>query len=158
MAQVKTPLDYKNPDFERGFRGYSPEAVDKYVAELLADYEKIYKENLELKEQLASRELSLSHYKRLEDDIKEALVLARRTADDLRRAAETEATAIRAAAEKDASQLISQAKERVKDILQEQEELLKLNHKLRTELKAMLQAYLDLLEKGTYFATETKQE
>lgn len=154
MAQVKTPLDYKNPDFERGLRGYHTDKVDKYVAELLSDYEKVYKENLELKEQLAAKEMSLGHYKRLEDDIKEALVLARRTADDLRRAAETEAAAIRATAEKDASLLISQAKERVRDILKEQEELLKLNNKLRAELKAMLQAYLDLLEQGPRYLTE----
>lgn len=158
MAQVKTPLDYKNPEFERGFRGYSPDKVDKYVAELLADYEKVYKENLELKEQLAAKEMSLGHYKRLEEDIKEALVLARRTADDLRKAAETEAAAIRATAEKDASLLISQAKERVKDILQEQEELLKLNNKLRTELKATLKTYLDLLEQGPHFRTDSSNQ
>ncbi|MGE5507088.1 MAG: DivIVA domain-containing protein [Chitinophagales bacterium] len=49
-----TPLDIQNAVFHRTFRGYSEAEVDEFLDRVVAEYEQLYRENLALKEQLAS--------------------------------------------------------------------------------------------------------
>jgi cell division initiation protein len=49
-----TPLDIQNAVFHRSFRGYNEAEVDEFLDRLVAEYEQLYRENLALKEQVAS--------------------------------------------------------------------------------------------------------
>ena len=44
-----TPVDIENKEFTKTFRGYDVYEVDEYMKDLVADYEKLYRENAELK-------------------------------------------------------------------------------------------------------------
>ena len=47
-----TPMDIHNKEFARSFRGYDDEEVDRFLDEIIEEFERLYKENLELKERL----------------------------------------------------------------------------------------------------------
>lgn len=44
-----TPLDIENVKFRKSFKGYNVEDVDNFLDQLIKDYQKLYKENLENK-------------------------------------------------------------------------------------------------------------
>ena len=45
-----TPLDIQNKKFKKTLRGYDIKAVEEFLEEIMYDYEKVYKENVELKD------------------------------------------------------------------------------------------------------------
>ena len=47
-----TPLDIQNKVFKKGIRGYNAKSVDIFLDEVIEDYEKIYKENIEFKDKI----------------------------------------------------------------------------------------------------------
>jgi len=47
-----TPLDIHNKEFKRSFRGYNEEDVDEFLDRVIKDYELLYRENIELKENM----------------------------------------------------------------------------------------------------------
>ena len=45
-----TPLDIQNKEFKKSLVGYKTKEVDAYLDSINEDYEKLYKENIELKD------------------------------------------------------------------------------------------------------------
>ena len=48
-----TPLDIQNKEFKKVMRGYKESEVDEFLDKVIVDYEKLYKENIELKDKIA---------------------------------------------------------------------------------------------------------
>ena len=48
-----TPLDIQNKEFRKKFRGYDKKSIDEYLDKIVEDYERVYKENIELKDKVA---------------------------------------------------------------------------------------------------------
>ena len=44
-----TPMDIHNKEFSRSFRGYNEDEVDQFLDEIVEEFERLYKENLESK-------------------------------------------------------------------------------------------------------------
>ena len=57
-----TPLDLKNKTFTKGFRGYETEEVDKFFAQVVKDFERLYQDNIELKETVERVSAKLEYY------------------------------------------------------------------------------------------------
>ena len=69
-----TPLDIENKKFSKQMmNGYSVSEVDDFLDELTADYEKLYKENSDLKEKLDVATNNLSQYKSIETTLQNTL-------------------------------------------------------------------------------------
>lgn len=115
-----TPLDIQNVEFKSSFRGYSQSEVDSFLNKILVDYEKIYKDNQKIKEELKRVESELSKYKNIEDNLSAALVVAQKTAEDLKENAQKEAELIIKEAELDAQKITEEAHRKVH---QKEEEL-----------------------------------
>lgn len=47
-----TPLDIHNKEFRRSFRGYNEDEIDDFLDQVVNDYEKLFRENDNLKEQV----------------------------------------------------------------------------------------------------------
>ena len=45
-----TPLDLKEKTFSKGFRGYDAEEVNQFLRQIAREYERLYKDNEDLKE------------------------------------------------------------------------------------------------------------
>ena len=72
-----TPMDIHNKEFTRSFRGYDDEEVDRFLDEIIEEFERLYKENIELKERLGMLSDQISNYKTMENTLKETLLLLR---------------------------------------------------------------------------------
>ena len=61
-----TPVEVLGKELKRGF-GYKAVEVDEFLEELAKDYEKVYKENNELREKVSALTENLSHYRYFTD-------------------------------------------------------------------------------------------
>ena len=86
-----TPSEIDNIGFSRALKGYNAEEVDDFLDRLAADYEKLYKENIEYKDKIAVLNQGIQHYKSIEDTLQNALVVAQGTAETVKKNAKVEA-------------------------------------------------------------------
>ncbi len=90
-----TPLDIQNREFKKGFRGYNENEVDEFLDRIVADYEKLLRENEKLKERVGANDKEITHYKGLEQNLQDTLIVAQKTAEDVLNAARKNAKEIR---------------------------------------------------------------
>ena len=87
-----TPLDIENKTFNKQIMsGYNVDEVQNFMNELLRDYEKLYKENIEYKDKIDMLNQGIQHYKSIEDTLQNALVVAQGTAESVKQNAKAEA-------------------------------------------------------------------
>ena len=90
-----TPLDIENKKFSKQMmNGYNVGEVDDFLDELTLDYEKLYKENVDIKEKLDETLNSLTQYKSIETTLQSTLVMAQTTAEDIKNVAKQQADQI----------------------------------------------------------------
>lgn len=89
-----TPIDIQRQDFEVKLRGYNADEVDDFLDLVGRDYEKLYKENAELKEQLKQMDRSIEQYKAMEATLQQSIVLAQTAAEDIKKSAAEKANVI----------------------------------------------------------------
>ena len=109
-----TPLDIENKTFSKQIvNGYSTQEVHEFMSELLKDYERIYKENIEYKDKVAVLNQGIQHYKSIEDTLQNALVVAQGTAETVKQNAKVEADNILKEAELNAMKSVDEISQRV---------------------------------------------
>ncbi|HHV46170.1 MAG TPA: DivIVA domain-containing protein [Tissierellia bacterium] len=151
-----TPLDIQNKEFKRSIRGYKESEVDEFLDEIIKDYEKIYKENIELKDKILLLNEQIEKYNSMEDTLKETLIVAQSTADELILAAKQKAELIIKEATNESKKLIEEAQNEVKSIRKEYEYLLKEMIIFRTRYKSLIESQLTTLEQF-YSDIESKE-
>ena len=72
----------------RALKGYNVSEVDEFLDELTVEYEKLYKENAEMKEKLETNQKDLEHYRSVEHTLQNTLVMAQTTAEDIKKMAQ----------------------------------------------------------------------
>ncbi|MHB9094739.1 MAG: DivIVA domain-containing protein [Eubacteriales bacterium] len=140
-----TPLDIHNKEFRKAFRGYDEEEVDDFLDQLVKEYEKLFKENAELKEVLAAKDSNIGQYKDLEETLKKTLVVAQQTADDMRHGAAREAEVIIKEAQLRAEQLAAAAEEKASSLLKEYEDIQKQAQVFKVKFRSFLLSQLELI-------------
>lgn len=135
-----TPIDITNKRFRRALRGYRSSEVDEFLAEVGADYEAVVLENARLREQVAQMQQELERYRAMEEAMKEALVLAQRTADELRATAHKEAEILRAQAELQIRQQFEQQRKAIADLQTARQ-------RFAIELRSALSGMLEFVER-----------
>ena len=108
-----TQLDIHNKEFKRGFRGYNEEEVDEFLDRVIKDYEQLYRENIDLKENIERLNTKVDHFKHLENTLHNTLVVAQETAEGVRAAAKKEAELIVKEAQATAQKMIYEAVEKL---------------------------------------------
>lgn len=84
-----TPQQLDQISFEKvRFGGYDMESVDEFLEPLIQDYETLYKENATLKSKMRILVEKLEEYRQNESSVKEALMNAQRTSENMVREAE----------------------------------------------------------------------
>ena len=61
-----TPLDIENKKFSKKINGYNADEVDDFLDQVTDDYEKIYRENAELRDAIEECNKELERYKNVE--------------------------------------------------------------------------------------------
>jgi cell division initiation protein len=152
-----TPLDIQNKEFKKAFRGYNETDVDSFLDEIILDYEKLYKENIELKDKIAMLTKQLDQYNDLEETLKNTLVVAQSTAEEVTLAAKNRADLIVKEAESNAEMLIKNANIEVIKVQNEYENLKKEILIFITKFRTLLNAQMTTMD-DYYKDIETRFE
>ncbi|NMB07832.1 MAG: DivIVA domain-containing protein [Tissierellia bacterium] len=137
-----TPLDIQNKQFKKSFRGYKEAEVDYFLDEIVEDYERLYKENIELKDKILVLNEQIKHYNNLEETLKDTLIVAQNTADDVILTAKQKAENIVEDAEIMAKELLIEANDKVKNIKEEYEYLQREIFIFKTRYKSFLESQI----------------
>lgn len=135
-----TPADIQNKEFSKGMRGYSIDEVDMFLDAITLDLEKLIKENLNLKAQVAMFEKEQNSIAGSDLTVKETLETAKSLMDDLSVSAEKRADILVKNAEMDATIIIKEAKLKAEQITDRAYELTKTYKNFKNE-------YLDFIER-----------
>lgn len=96
-----TPIDIHNREFSKSFRGYNESEVDEFLDQVVNDYDRLCRDNEELRDRIARRDKDVEQYKRLESSLQETLSVAQRTAEEVTSAAKKFALETRESVAKD---------------------------------------------------------
>ncbi|MCR4398660.1 MAG: DivIVA domain-containing protein [Firmicutes bacterium] len=149
-----SPLDIHNKEFRRSFRGYSEAEVDEFLDQVVRDFETLLKENSEMKARIEDLEEKVAHFKVLEETLNNTLVVAQRTAEDVKASAHREAEVMIREAGAEANRIVEEGRAKAR-LVEEQYHALK--HEMETfraRMKALLQSYLEMLDRGLHEAEE----
>lgn len=140
-----TPLDIQNKEFKRAIRGYKESEVEEFLDKVIIDYEKLYKENIELKDKITLLNEQIDKYTSLEKTLNNTLIIAQTTAEEVNTNAHKKAELIEKEAEFKGAKLIENANSEVVKIRREYEEVKKQLNIFKTRFKILLEAQLELL-------------
>ena len=131
-----TPLDIENKKFSKQMvNGYNVDEVDEFLDEITADYEKLYKENKELKDNTEELHNDVGQYKTIESTLQNTLVIAQKTADEIQNVAKQQA-----------EQIIKDAEHQAKTRLDELNTQIMIKEKELNELKKQFSVYKAKME------------
>ncbi len=148
MAGIRiTPLDIQQRTFKRKKLGGLDEAdVSEFLKRVAHDYELIYAENRNQKDQLQALRAQLKEYHQKEKTLAQTLLSLQKTQGEMRASAEREAELVLKSAEMDADRIVQDARNEVRLLTEESRQLKKLKRKLKLDLKGVLDGYYDLLK------------
>jgi len=153
-----TPNDIANKEFKKVFRGYDIDEVDDFLEQIVEEYERLYKENINLKEKINALNEKIEHYSNIESTLQNTLVLAQSAAEQARENSKKEAEMILnnakerseqmiKEAEMKAHQLIAEAQQKVLEINKEYEMLKQEFNMFKSRFIGLLQAQLETVNK-----------
>ena len=144
-----TPIDVQAKTFKSGM-GYSKADVDSFLTNLYADYETLYRENMELKDKTSLLNESLNHYKDIEKSLQKSLVLAETTSEETIASAKTNAAVIEQEARVKAEAIVADAKQELENIRSMTVELLQKYESYKSQYKALATAQMELLASDAF--------
>lgn len=154
-----TPNDIATKDFKKVAVGYSPEEVDTFLDDIYEDYEKLYKESLKEKTAVAPVPAAedTDRFKNLEKSIERTLSFAESAAEETKAAAKAEADAIISEAKMQAQEILSAARTKSYQLEQDIMALENRYELMKTRVKLLLYAEIELLDKNEILAEKEAQ-
>lgn len=141
-----TPLDIHNKEFTRGFRGYDEDEVNDFMDQVIKDYESVMREKKQMETKVEEFEEKLKHFSNLEETMKNTILTAQETAENVRENASKEGKLIIREAEKNADRIVNDALAKSRKIAIDIEELKKQSKVYRTRFRMLVEAQLDMLQ------------
>ncbi|WP_227767061.1 DivIVA domain-containing protein [Zhaonella formicivorans] len=143
---VLTPLDIQNKEFRKVLRGYSEDEVNVFMSRILRDYEQMYRDNQELKEEVQRLTSELERYKRIEETLNNTLILAQQTAEELKANAARECELLNQESQLRIQKMFDEAAQKIRAMEEEYELIRKKTQSCKAQLKSFLLTYLEMLE------------
>ena len=134
-----TPKDIQAKQFARGVRGYREDEVDTFLDMLTLDFDKLTKENVKLRNEIAALETELERYKGAQEEVTKTMKQAQSLMDDIARSAEKRAEILVKNAELDSETIIREAREKAQRLEDE-------NKHIKQRYIAFRDRYRDMLE------------
>lgn len=144
-----TPSDIQSRQFSRGVRGYKEDEVDTFLDMMTLEFEKMYKENKRLSEDVHFLERELEKYRGAQNEVTKTMEQAQRLMNDISESAEKRADIIVRNAELDAENTMHEARERVQRLEDESKNLHDRYISFRNKYKKMLEDELYRFETVT---------
>ena len=137
-----TPLDIHHKEFRHSIRGYSEEEVDQFLDEVADEFERLFKENIDLNEKAEALQEKVNEFEMQRQTINNTLVTAQRSADDIVVRANTEAEGIIDHANVRAKEIVNDALAQKQQVRGELLRIKQAEEEFRARYKALLESNL----------------
>jgi cell division initiation protein len=144
-----TPVEIRHITIGRKLLGYDRGTVDDLLDRIVESYESVWRERADLREEIERTESEIGRFKELEVLLRNTLVSAERSADDIRSQARREADLILEEARAKARATTVSAETERERIKTEIRRLKSVESEMRSEYKAFLLRSLDRVESET---------
>jgi cell division initiation protein len=142
-----TPVDIQHRTFKKALQGYDRAEVDQFLDEIIETLEDDAQHRAALEAEIADLKERISHFKAMEESLQNTLLLAQRTADEVKASAHKEADLIKEQARISAEREISTFTDAAADARREHQRANEAAEKARSELRSLLMTHIALLEK-----------
>lgn len=122
------PVEIREKEFNRAIRGYNPKEVKETLGLIADDFAHLLDENRKLLEKLST-------YEKLENNLRDTLILAQKTADDTKKNAEKEKETIIKVIKEEAKKIKEEAE---KILLKAKNEQKKIQEEIRNREKKII--------------------
>jgi cell division initiation protein len=139
MAKI-TVVDIQHKTFKKALQGYERTEVDQFLDEIIETLEDEAQMRAALEGEVSDLKERISHFKAMEESLQSTLLLAQRTADEVKAAAHKEADLIRQEARISA--------EREIDARRDEQRARDTAEKAKSELRSLLMSHLSLIDRG----------
>lgn len=144
MERLK-PIDLENIALPTSFRGYDKAAVLQMLRRAGSEIETLLRRQQELENECERMRQRLAGFETQESTLKDALVLAQKTADETRAAAHKEAELIVESARQQAAEVQQEMRSRINDLRWELERLEIEKRKFLRQFRSLLEQQLQAL-------------
>jgi cell division initiation protein len=137
-----TPLDIHQKEFRHSLRGYSEEEVDQFLDEVADEFERLFKENIDLSEKLEAAMEKLRGYSEMERTLHNTMLAAQQSAEDIVSKAGKEAELMLRDAEIKAKELVHGALGEKQRTAAEFSRIKQAEDDFRAKFRSLLESYL----------------
>jgi cell division initiation protein len=146
MAKI-TIIDIQHKEFKKSLQGYDRNEVNEFLDEIIETLEDENSMRTALQGEIAELRERLSHFKTMEESLQSTLLLATRTADEVKAAAHKEADLIKQEARLTAEREVSGLTARIEESRREADRHQDTAEKAKSELRSLLMSHLSLIER-----------
>ena len=132
-----TVVDIQHRTFKRALQGYDRTDVDKFLDEIIESLEDEATARAALEAEIADLKERISHFKAMEESLQSTLLLAQRTADEVKAAAHKEADLIKQEARLQSEREIGSLSDRVEESRREHQRMLDIADKAKSEIRGL---------------------
>ena len=143
-----TVVDIHHKVFKKKLNGYDGAEVDQYLDEIIEAFEDEAQGRAALEAEIGDLRERISHFKAMEESLHNTLLLAQRTADEVKASAHKEADLIRHEARLSIEKEIAQYGERAAEARRERERTLESLDGVKREFRGLLMTHLALLDRS----------
>jgi len=140
-----TPIDIRQQQFGRSFRGLDEREVDSFLSLISDELEAAMKENNRLQEELARSHRQLEDHRDRETALKQTMITAQKVTEDIKDGARKEAEVILSQAEIQAERIIHAANDRLVQIIEDINEVKRQRDQLVSNLTSLVRSHRTLL-------------
>lgn len=156
-----TPNDIATKNFRKVPAGYSPEEVDTFLDDIYEDYERLYLDAQREKEPVVVEKAEpaedMERLRGMEKAIERTLTLAETAAEEMKTTAKADAERIIGEAKLQAQEILASARTKAYAIEQDIAALENRYELMRTRVKLLLYAEIELLDKNEILAEKEDQ-
>ncbi len=136
-----TPLDIQRQSFQRSFRGFDRDEVSTFLNVIADEMEQLRSENEKLEEEVRRQSSLLAEHHEREQILKNTLVSAQRTSEEIKENAKKQSQMLLKEAELVADRLIEAAQSKAHNI---EKDILELKHQKRQVLNSIMTGVANL--------------
>ena len=141
-----TPIELDNVTFKSGVIGFDRNEVNDFLNAISADYEKLYKENIALKDKNTVLSDAIKEYKSMETALRDTVVSAHSVSDEIKKNAYKEAENILKDAKLKCDEMINEASKNLTEQKLQLENLKQQYSIYKSKIKSIIRAQLEILD------------
>ena len=141
-----SPIDLRKQEFKRALRGFDQHEVNAFLEMVANELEEFLREHASLTERIRDLDGKIEDYRNMEKTLKETLLGAQKTVEEMRKNAEKEATLLLLNARVEAEGIVSEARNEISKLRGEITTLRSEKEAFLAQFEGLVQAEQRVLE------------